>query len=78
MPFRYHSGEEILAGDRVLLDGRPGEIEFVADPDAQQLSLYVQEFGGGVMVADHSAAGQVFFSEPENEEDLMFVGRREA
>jgi hypothetical protein len=32
MVFRYHSGEEIQAGDRVRLDGRPAQIEFVADP----------------------------------------------
>jgi hypothetical protein len=45
MVFRYHSGEEIQAGDRVRLDGRPAQIEFVADPDATQLSLYVEEYG---------------------------------
>jgi hypothetical protein len=75
MVFRYHSGEEIQAGDRVRLDGRPAQIEFVADPDAAQLSLYVEEFGAGVMVAEHGAPGQVFFSEPEAEEDLEFVER---
>jgi len=32
MPFFYSSGEEIRPGDRVLIHGEAGEIEFIADP----------------------------------------------
>ena len=78
MPFHYRSGEEIQPGDRVLVNGSPGEVEFVADPDADQTSWYVSEYGGGVMVSEPGVFGQVFFSEPEVEEDLLFVARRDA
>jgi hypothetical protein len=77
MRFHYQSGEEIQPGDQVLLDGTAGEVEFVADPDAEQMSLYVAEFGAGVMVAADGVSGKAFFSEPENEPDLEFVARAE-
>src|SRR5689334_1084634 len=32
MPFFYQSGQEIRPGDRVLIHGETGEIEFIADP----------------------------------------------
>jgi hypothetical protein len=34
MPLYYQTGEEIRKGDKILLDGRPGEIEFVVDPSS--------------------------------------------
>ena len=32
MPTFYSSGEEVRKGDRVLVHGEAGEIEFIADP----------------------------------------------
>jgi hypothetical protein len=32
MPFFYSSGGEIRPGDRVLIHGEAGEIEFIVDP----------------------------------------------
>jgi hypothetical protein len=80
MGFTYQSGEEIKTGDQVRLHGEPGEVELVADPLNTSLSdadkWYVTEFGAGVMIREPKAFGRVFFSEPENEEDLEFIARR--
>ena len=77
MIFRYQTGEEVMQGDRVELYGGPGEVEFVADPDGDPDDWYVTEFGGGVMIVDPGGFGRVFFSEPDKEDDLLFVGRRQ-
>ena len=75
MGFTYQSGEEIRPGDRVLLHGEPGEVEFVADPLSDPDNWYVTEHGGGVMVTEPKCFGSVFFSAPESNEDLEFVAR---
>jgi hypothetical protein len=77
VPFKYQSGAEIKKGDRVLLHGEPGEIEFVADPliDDPETEWYVQEYGGGAMVLVPKAFGPVFISHTEQDEDLVFISR---
>jgi hypothetical protein len=64
MPLTYHSGEEIKPGDIVMFHGEPGEIEFVADPLADnidpEISWHVQEFGGGVGVIEPKHFGRAF------------------
>jgi len=75
--FKYQSGEEIQKGDRVLLHGEPGEIEFVADKlvGDPARDWYVQELGGGVMVIEPKVFGRVFLRETEGAEDLVFLAR---
>ncbi|MGA3027595.1 MAG: hypothetical protein ABSF98_22775 [Bryobacteraceae bacterium] len=75
MPFFYQSGEEIRKGDRVLYDGEPGEIEFVADPANDPDDWYVTEYGGGVMVIEPKHFGLLFLTTTQDEEDLEFVSR---
>jgi hypothetical protein len=78
MPFKYQSGEEIRAGDRVLLHGEPGEVELVADP-ADPLSdphdWYIETHGGGVLIVEPKVFGRLFLTDTENGEDLVFVAR---
>lgn len=68
MPFRYKSGEEVRPGDRVILSGEPGKVEFVVDKTSGDPALdwYPDEFGGGVMVVEPKNYGSVFFDEPED------------
>ncbi len=77
LTLKYLSGEEIKKGDRVMFHGVLGEIEFVAsDPDDPEVSWYMEEFGGGVMVKE-PVSGRTFLqadSIPEYE-DLEFVSR---
>ena len=78
MPYFYQSGQQIMSGDRVLLHGEPGEIEFVADPAQDHNNRYVTEHGGGVMVREPKVFGWLFIGGPVNDyEDLEFVSRRE-
>ena len=78
MPFKYQSGEQIRAGDRVLLHGEPGEVEFVADP-ADPLSdphdWYIETMGGGVMIVEPKVFGRAFLHSTEDAEDLVLVAR---
>jgi hypothetical protein len=78
MPFQYHTGEEILKGDRILFHGEPGEIEFVATVLGEDpaLNWYVQEYGGGVMVLEPKFFGRAFLTQTDDAEDLVFVSRR--
>lgn len=75
--FKYKTGEDIRKGDKILHQGVPARIEFIAvadgDPD---LDWYVQEFGGGVMLLD-SKIGNVFISVDQISEIavLEFVSR---
>jgi len=76
MPFFYQSGEQIKAGDHVLLHGEPGEVEFVADPAVDPNDWYVKEHGGGVMIAEPKVFGGLFINAPVSDyEDLEFVSR---
>ncbi|MBV8632353.1 MAG: hypothetical protein JOZ83_15600 [Silvibacterium sp.] len=54
-------------------------IKFVADPslDNPDTQWYVNEFGGGVMVA-HERLGPVFIDDPESDGDLELVDRADA
>lgn len=73
--FVYHSGDEIRKGDRILLHGEPGEIEFVADPAIDPEDSFVTEHGGGVMILEPKVFGRLFVSDTQNYEDLDLVSR---
>jgi hypothetical protein len=77
MGIQYASGEDILAGDRVLYWNEPGQIEFVVeagDSDAQ-VNWYLQTQGPGVMILEPKFFGRVYVVEPA-EDKLVFVARR--
>ena len=72
---KYHSGQEVHKGDRILFHGEPGEIEFIAEAGSDDPSMdwYLREHGPGVMVSEPKFFGRVFIREPENAEDLVLV-----
>jgi hypothetical protein len=74
---KYQTGEEIRKGDKVLLNGKKGEIEFVADQltGDSVIDWHVKDEGPGVMVFEPESIGHLFIHEPENAEDLNFVAR---
>jgi len=74
MPFFYSSGEEVRPGDRVLIHGEAGKIEFIADPAENPGDWY----GGGIMVLELKVFGRIFISAPETDEYLTFVSRQSA
>jgi hypothetical protein len=74
MSFKYRSGEEILAGDRILYASEPGTIDFVTTPEDSEHAWHVEQFGGGCMILAPSF-GRVFVSKPQDDEDLEFVSR---
>ena len=77
MPLRYAAGEEIREGDRVLYEDLPAQIEFVADPAVRGVhDWYVQEFGGGVMLAEPSVFCSLFLELNHIDESLVFVSRK--
>jgi hypothetical protein len=73
---RYQSGEEIQKGDKVLLHGEPGEVEFVVDAliGDPAMDWYIKEYGRGAMVVEPKV-GRTFVNDTENAEDLEFVSR---
>ncbi len=75
MPLQYQSGEEIRKGDRILIAGLPGEVEFVVDPTAPtpETTWYIKEHGSGVMIKEATVFGAVFTGESDDE--LEFVSR---
>jgi len=75
MPLYYQSGEEIRKGDKILISGNPGEIEFVADPSVidPATSWYIETCGVGVMIREPVVYGLVFTGDTDN--DLEFVSR---
>jgi len=54
MALKYLTGEEIRKGDRVLISGQAGEIEFVVDPvvAAPDTQWYLEAHGAGVMISE--------------------------
>jgi len=76
MKFFYQTGEEVKKGDRILFSEDPGEVEFVADPDAPnpETQWYIEEYGGEIMLFNLSRYGRVFGGENPLE-DVTFVSR---
>ena len=73
----YESGEPIRMGDRVLFQGEPGEVEFVADmrsPD-METDWYVETYGDCVMVREPKFFGFALLTETHEVDDLVFVAR---
>ena len=75
---KYLSGLEIQNGDKVLLHGEPGEIEFVIETgvDHPQIDWYMKVNGPGVMVHEPKVFGHVYLRDTEGFEDLIFVSRK--
>ena len=76
MPFFYSSGKNVRPGDRVLILGEAGEIEFIVDPAKHPDDWYVKKPGGGIMVLELKVFGKIFSSEPQTDEHLAFVARQ--
>jgi hypothetical protein len=73
----YHSGEEIRLGDRIRYHGDNGYVSFIAPFGDMANSWYVETHGPGCMiVAD--GFGAVYITDSAADEDLVFVGRRQA
>jgi hypothetical protein len=70
---------EIQNGDKVLLHGEPGEIEFLIETggDHPQVEWYMKENGPGVMVHEPKVFGRVYLRETDGVEDLIFVSRKQ-
>ena len=64
MPFFYSSGEEVRPGDRVLIHGEAGAIEFIADAAKNPDDWYVREHGGGIMVLELKVFGEFSLAHP--------------
>jgi len=77
MPFRYQSGEEIRAADRILYASEPGTIDFVTTPEDSEHAWYVEQYGGGCMILV-APFGSLFVDNPQDDEDLEFVSRSES
>ena len=75
-PLCYRTGEEIRAGDRVLMDEHhSGIVEFIAnDQNDPEYGWYVREHGIGVMV-NTSEFGSVYTGATD---DLDLVARNES
>jgi len=73
----YKSGDEIRQGDRVLLHGLPGEVEFVADTNSAPDHWPLDKFGSGIMIIEPVAFGRLFLNEADlsDYEDLEVVAR---
>ena len=74
---KYHSGEEVRKGDKVLFHDEPGEIEFVVEKLAGDPTMdwHMKEQGPGVMVLGPKSFKRAYVPKTENVEDLQFVSR---
>jgi hypothetical protein len=77
--FIYKSGEEVKRGDRVTYHGDHGTVEFVvADKVGDSAhAWYVDQYPGGGLMIKAEGFGNVFLTQSEFDEDLVFVARGE-
>ena len=75
---KYQSGEDIREGDKVLVAGEPGEIQFIVDKltgDAER-DWHLEEHGPGAMVLEPKFYKEgTFITNTEDAEDLVLVSR---
>jgi hypothetical protein len=70
----YATGETVLKGDRVRYAGKAGAVEFVARDDDPDTAWYVEQFGGGCMIAIEPF-GRLFLESPADDEHLELLAR---
>lgn len=75
MTLTYASGETVLKGDRVRY-GQNRSVEFVAQDDDPDTAWYVEQFGGGCMIAVEPF-GRIFLESTADDEHLDLLGRAE-
>jgi hypothetical protein len=76
VPLKYRTGEVVMRGDRVLLSGEVGVVEYIADETINDpMSRWLlEENRGGVMISQLRSLGRVFTS-PEEDSDVEFLSR---
>ena len=67
--YRYISGEQILVGDKIKLNGVPGKIIAIFEPGSNESVSWGCE-AGGVLANIPDSLGLVFITDPEKDEDL--------
>ena len=76
-PLLSRTGEEIRKGDRVLLQGDPGEIDLVLDSENNPEAWPAEKYGRGILISEPKAFGLLFLNEADiaTYEDLDFAYR---
>jgi hypothetical protein len=77
--FRYHSGHEIGVEDHIIYHHESGKVEFVVTEKTGQpeMDWYIEQYAGGGVMITASGFGNVFLTEPDIDEDLDFISRRD-
>jgi hypothetical protein len=75
---RYLTGQEIQAGDRILLHGEPGEVEYVVVSRTGDVAIdwHLDEHPDGGIGIKNREFGNVFISAASLDDRLEFVSRR--
>jgi hypothetical protein len=75
--FRYQSGEEIQARDRITYHGELGEVEFIVTDKTGDAAMdwYLDQYPSGGIMLKVNNFGNVFLSDIEEDEDVEFVSR---
>jgi hypothetical protein len=75
--FKYQSGEEITARDRITYHGESGEVEFIVTEKTGDAAMdwYLDQYPGGGIMLKANKFGNVFLSDIEEDEALQFVSR---
>ncbi len=77
MAYFYSSGERIEEGDAVILAGKMGRVELVADPDLSPNDWYATELGAGVLIVEPEQFGRIFLTPGDDDfAELRLVARR--
>lgn len=76
-PLLYLTGWEIRKGDRVLLHGEVGEVDFVLDGENNPKAWPAAKYGRGVIISEPKSFGHLFLTEADigDYEALEFVSR---
>ena len=75
--FAYPSGEEVRRGDRITYNNEPGRVEFVVAEKTGDAAMdwYLQENPRGGFMISAKTFGNVFLTDSETDEDIVFVAR---
>jgi hypothetical protein len=75
--FRYYSGEEVRKGDRITYHGESGEVEFLVTDKTGDATMdwYIENSPEGGFMIRANNFGNVFLTDSETDEDLLFVAR---
>jgi hypothetical protein len=78
LPFTYQTGDNVREGDKIVFQGEPGQVEFVASASSgtPEQKRYAEQHPKGILITT-AKGSSIFLTNDHDVKDLVFISREE-